>query len=500
MPLSAPRRRLWPWFAGGLAALVLAGVLARRPLAAAVITTSLRMAGAGDVRLAVTEASPWQVEMQDVSLRFRTQRFAAEQITFERASWWQPTLGAVRVAGARVPVTLDGSDTNPWAWSTYTGSGGGGVSPAAALAVPVEEVTVDGVLAVQVAGQPEQELRVHFAARLDDGRRWSGNATAEAPGFRAEVTAGFSAAKGTLDFQVTRAELDLQRWEGFVQQLVVLPGGRWELAGRLSGTAEGGYADGQLVANGTVRLREGRFVYPARGVTAEGVEADFTFTDFDRFTSAPGTVRIAELKAGEIRATALDLELAFLGPEHVAVSRASLEALGGRLAAEPFNFFPRQDELEATLLADGIDMAQVLALVKDPPAKAQGRVDGRVPIRIDASGLRFGSGWLELKRGVYAEVQLNAAGLLTRGVSPSDLRYATLQRVESGLLRLKLAELRLDLRPRHAPPGRTATIKLVGEPVDPTVKAPVNLDLNINGPLEQLLNLGLDSRVRFGGF
>ncbi len=500
MSVPVPRRRFWLWVAASLLGLAVLLVLARRPLAAAVIGTSLRLAGAGDVRFAVTAASPWEVEMQDVSLRFRTQRFAAERVRFERASWWRPSLGAVRVAGARVPVTLDGSDTNPWAWSTYAGGSGGAVSPTAALAVPAEEVSIDGVLAVQVAGQPEQEVRVVFAARLEDNRSWSGRVTAEAQGFKAEAEGTLDPATLAAQFRLRHVELDLARWQGYIQQLVVLPAGRWDLGGRLSGTAEGSYADGQLAAHATVQLRDGTLGYPPRNLVATGVAADFVVTDLERFVTAPGTVRVAELKAGEIRATALELELAFDTPERIAVSRATLEAFGGRLAAEPFRVFPRQDELEATLLVDGIDVTQVLALVKDAPAKAQGRVDGRVPIRIDAGGLRFGSGWLELKRGVPAEIQLNASGLLTRGVAPSDLRYPTLQRIEAGLLRLRLNQLRLDLRPPGGPPGRSATIRLAGEPVDPSVKAPVNLDLNINGPLEKLLNLGLDSRVSFGGF
>lgn len=500
MSAPAPRRRLWPWVVAVLGVGLLTLVFARRPLAAAVLNTSLRLAGAGDVRFAVTEASPWEVEVQDLSLSFRTQRFAADRVRIERASWWQPSLGAVRVAGARVPLTLDGSDTNPWAWATYSGSGGGAVSPAAALAVPADEVTVDGVLAVQVAGQKEQEVRVQFAARLEDDRSWSGRFTAEATGFKAEAEGTLDPATLAARFHVRHAELDLARWQGYIQQLVVLPAGRWDLGGLLSGTAEGGYAGGKLTAHATVSLRDGMLGYPPRSLVATGVSADFTITDLDRFITAPGLVRIAELKAGEIRATALELELAFDTAERIAVSRATIEAFGGRLAAEPFKVFPRSDELEATLLVDGMDVKQVLALVKDAPAKAQGRVDGRVPIRIDAGGLRFGTGWLELKRGVHAEVQFNASGLLTRGVAPNDLRYPTLQRIEAGLLRLKLNELRLDLRPPGGPPGRSATIRLAGEPVDPTVKAPVNLDLNINGPLEKLLNLGLDSRVSFGGF
>lgn len=498
MPSAAPRtfRSKLAWAAAAVVLLFLLGVFLRKPLAASVLASGLRLAGAGDVRLEVTALSPWGLEMRDVGFRFRTQRFDAQRVSFDRPRWWSTSLGRMQVEGARVPLVLDGSDTNPWAWSTY-GSGGKAPSAGVVLAAPIEEVSIDGVLAVQVAGQPEQELRVRFAAKMDDNRAWTGRVTAEAPGLTAEVEGTVNPAGPEANLRVTQAEVDVGRWEGYIQQLVVLPAGRWELAGKLSGTADLTYADDKVAARGTVRLREGRFGYPPRSVVAEGVEADFTFTDFDRVESEAGTVRIATLRAGEIRASALELDLAFRGPEHLAVSRARLEALGGSLTAEPFNFFPRQDELEATLRVDGIDVEQVMALVKDPPAQARGRVDGRVPIRIDAGGLRFGSGWLELKPGVYAEVRFQASGLLTRGVSPGDLRYPTLQRIEAGLLRLKLHQLRLDLRPPGGPPGRTATIKLAGEPVDPTVKAPVNLDLNINGPLEQLLNLGLDSRVRF---
>jgi hypothetical protein len=88
--------------------------------------------------------------------------------------------------------------------------------------------------------------------------------------------------------------------------------------------------------------------------------------------------------------------------------------------------------------------------------------------------------------------------MLTRGIDPKSPTFAVMQKVESGLLRLKLGELRLDVRPPDAPAGRSATLHLAGEPTDPQVKAPVQLDLNVNGPIEALLNLGLNSRVRSG--
>lgn len=476
---------------------VLALVMLRKPLAAAAITSSLRLAGAGDIQLRVAEASPWGLLVENLGFKVRTQRFDAERVRVERRHWWSASLGRVKVEGARVPVTIDGSDTNPWAWSTYEGQ-----APAAVgsnVVVPADEVSVDGVLVVKAAGQTDQEVTVKFDARPDGKDRWTATTEVRGPGLAATGKGTFALPDQSLDFNATLAELDLARWQGFIQSLIVLPGGRWDLAGRISATVAGRYAAEQLAASGQVTLKSGRFYYPERDVTAEGVDAEFTFTDFDRVISQPGTVRMERLIAGGITVQDVDLGLAFEGPDVLAVSRASLRAFGGRLSAEPFKFFPKQNELEFTLLADGIVVEQVMALAKDVPAQATGLVDGRVPVRVDGGGLRFGRGWLELKPGTYAEVKFNAEGLLTRGVAPSNPSYTTLKRVESGLLRLQLTELRLDIRPPNQPAGRSAMVKLAGAPVDKNVKAPVNLTLNVNGPIEQLLNLGMDRRLNFGG-
>jgi hypothetical protein len=194
----------------------------------------------------------------------------------------------------------------------------------------------------------------------------------------------------------------------------------------------------------------------------------------------------------------LEAEFAFANAHQITVTRATLGILGGSVAAEPFKYFMDLRELEAVLVINGVDVGEVMALTQDLPAKASGRVNGRLPVRIDGSGLRLGTGWLALKPGVYAEIQFNATGLLTGGTATNSPSYAVLKKIESGLLKLKISEMRLDIRPPDAPPGRSAQLHLVGEPVDPEVKAPVILDLNVNGPLEKLLNLGLDSRVRFG--
>src|SRR5258708_7319341 len=91
----------------------------RRVLLGAAGLAVTLLAGASEIKFTITEASPWRVVVEDIGFSVRTQGFAAKRVTFTRAHWWTPSLGTVRVEQARVPITVDGSDTNPFTWSTY---------------------------------------------------------------------------------------------------------------------------------------------------------------------------------------------------------------------------------------------------------------------------------------------------------------------------------------------------------------------------------------------
>lgn len=494
MTLTLNKRSLF--LGAGVLALVtlLALLLARLTLTGMAVNALLQLAGASEIKFNVARASPWHVVVEDIGFQVRMQPFAAKRVTFARSHWWTPSLGAVRVEQARVPLTIDGSDTNPWSWATYK-STKTSVQP---WQVPLEELTVDGKLVVQAAALPAQELTVQIDARLTPQKTWEGRVQAAGPGLALLGELNYDMAKDTVVFRLPAVSLDLKDWQAFVQRLVLLPGGTWDMAGKFTGSAEGRLAGKMLTTSGTVHLREGRAANPQRTITAEGIEADLEFTDFAEVFTKPGSLRIREVRTGQLALRDLDAEIALGGPNKIAVNRVSFQTLGGTVTTEPFNYFLSLREVETVVLVDGINIEQVMALTRDLPAKAVGRVNGRFPLRLDDSGVRLGTGWLQLKPGVYAEIQFNATGLLTGGASPSSPGYAVLKKVETGLLKLKISELRLDIRPPNAPAGRSAQLRIAGEPVDPDVKAPVILDLNVNGPLEKLINLGLDSRLSFG--
>jgi hypothetical protein len=401
----------------------------------------------------------------------------------------------VTVEQARVPVTIDGSDKMAMAWPPNKSGGKASVEPWQA---PLEELTVDGQLLVKAAALPPQELAVKIDARQTAEKNWTAHVQADGPGFSLRGEATYDTRQDELVFKVPAATLDVKTWQQFARRLVLIPGGDWEAEGKFTASAEGRLAGKELTTTGKVELRDGRANNAALGVTSEGIEFTLEFTDIAKVITRPGTLRIRDLSAGKLRMQQMDYEFALAGPEKIAITRVNFQALGGTISAEPFNYFPSLRELDAVVLVDGLNIEEIMALTKELPAKATGRVNGRFPLRIDDSGLRLGTGWLQLKPGVAAEIQFSTSGLLTSGVSPNTPQYAVLKKVETGLLRLKISEMRLDIRPPNAPPGRSAQLHLAGEPVDPEVKAPVVLDLNVNGPLEKLINLGLDSRLSFG--
>ena len=470
--------------------LLLVGLAARVFLTGLAVGAALKSAGASEVRFQVTQASLWRVVVEDLGFLVRLQPFTAKRVSLDRAHWWSLSLGKLQVQQARMEVKVDHLTGNQPAAPA--------ASSAPPVSVPLEEISIDGQLVVQAAGLPDQALTVKINAQPYGPGGWSGQTEVTAPGLALKGTGRLAGSNGELDFTVPELSLDLKKWQGFLQHFVNLPMDDWEVEGIFSGNAAGRLAGGKLTAGGSLKLRDGRASSVAKAVAAEGIAADVEFTDFALVTTKPGTLTIRELRTGQLTMRDLQWGFALEGPDKIAVSQVSLKTLGGRVAAEPFRLVPSRQELDAVLLVEDVNVEEVMALTKDLPAKATGRVNGRVPVRINQDGLRLGTGWLELKPGVYAELQLNAKGLLTGGAKPGSPGFAVLQKVESGLLKLKISELRLDIRPPNAPEGRSAQLHIAGEPVDKDVKAPVTLDLNVNGPLEKLINMGLDSRLSIG--
>ena len=230
------------------------------------IRSALRMAGATEIKFRTMEAVPARVVVEDLAFRLKSQLFTARRLTLDRPRWWRISLGQVQVEGARVALTIDGSDTNPWSWSTYQGE----AAPAESMSLPVESLVLEGEVTVRAALQPEQRLVVKLAGAPKGQADWVGSLVVDGPGFKLAGGGTLLGWGAELDFQVHSAELDLKTWQGFIQRTLLLPGGPWELGGKLTGVAEGHVTAKRFAATARVSLRDGRMRAATQDVTEIG--------------------------------------------------------------------------------------------------------------------------------------------------------------------------------------------------------------------------------------
>ncbi len=161
-------------------------------------------------------------------------------------------------------------------------------------------------------------------------------------------------------------------------------------------------------------------------------------------------------------------------------------------------------EGELALEVTDVDLADIVKL-SDPGNKyfrsAQGRVAGAIRLGLRAGEISVGAGHLEIPEGTTAIVAFQPSpGLLTSYVPAQVAKiYPGLGAIEEGRTPLEARVLRLVFQPEPDADGRRAKIRLEGRPLDPKLIAPLELDINVSGPLESVLRRAFDSRLHIGG-
>ena len=146
---------------------------------------------------------------------------------------------------------------------------------------------------------------------------------------------------------------------------------------------------------------------------------------------------------------------------------------------------------EFVIYADKVDLGEVFMLVMPFEGRMEGVLYGRFPVvlrknRVELSGgylysLPNQGGVLKLNNPAQMESLLNRAGI-------TDDREKSLSKALSDL---DLSTIRLDFEPR-LDGDSSLRIKLNGKSNYQKRPAPVSLNLNLNGQLQQLLDLGMD--------
>jgi len=474
-------RSRWVWIVVAVLLVTGAGLAARFWLGGYVVRSVLRMAGASEIRHGAVRGTPGLMQVENLSFKVRSRSFAAARVTLQRESWWMASLGNVRIEGARVPVVLDQSDTDPWNWTTYD-QGGLGDGP---VNLPFESLDLDGELIVRMATVPDMPITVKLEGRPRTGSSWVGSLVAEGEGFRLAGGGSLLRAGQELDYQVHRAELDLAVWSRHIQRLVPLPGGPWEMGGRLTGVSEGKVTAKRFAATAQVTLRHGAMQAGTTDVGASGAEAELEFSDLWKLRTKTGTLRLAELRVGRLPFRQVTADFGLWDGRAITVNRATAEALGGWVEVGTFRYELNQRALALNLQAKGIRAPALLGLTVGVVPRFTGRVGGVLPLRIHGDGVQISDGVLALEPGSAGELQFDATALLRSGVKLEPAAEQVFKAAGRASVVLRLESLQFEIRPAGLPLGASARAQVTGT-VDGT---PVAFTYHVNGAVERYLRI-----------
>lgn len=285
----------------------------------------------------------------------------------------------------------------------------------------------------------------------------------------------------------------------FVQKLVPALAD-WEGGGTVGFTATLEKAGEGWQASGTLSLSEVVLRHEPTQIEVAGVHGRIHWRFADGIVSTvPGQVlTFSSIQWEDVETGAGEAEWQLLSPEQLRVDLAVLHWAGGRISAGQFSFNPTEPDVSVLLHAHGVRLEELLTMLPKFEARGEGVIDGRLSLRIRPDGVRLEPGQLSLRPGVTARLQLPPRAWFTEGMSPGQPNFENLRMVERALEDLSLSHFRIDfLSPEEA--EADLRLQIAGQSAAKDLPAaPINLTLNVHGPIRDLGNWFLNPRVSMG--
>ena len=360
--------------------------------------------------------------------------------------------------------------------------------------LPLMNGTLAGVLHL-TASAPE--LAWHLAVRPADAGVVALEFSVEGQDAHLDVQARLDPATGEGTWQIVQCRLDLASWSAALTENIPSLA-NWQFRGTLAVEGRGTIKQGAFDGTATLELADGGMDNAKRKSSCDGLALRITLAGLQPLCTEPAqvlSVRTAEFGGIELHDSRISFALTSDGQVHV----GSLEStgLGGKFSAEPFTFALSQPSITWVARARGIDLEQLRSVV-DPGQlrikQAAGHVSGKLTVHLDHGSLTVGPSALVLTKGEMAQVVFQPApGLFTRILySNKDIRkaYPGFAQIELGKMPLVMKTFRLRFYPDGEQGSRTILIQLEGGSTDPGFAAPLVLEVNIHGPVQQLLHGG----------
>ena len=261
-------------------------------------------------------------------------------------------------------------------------------------------------------------------------------------------------------------------------------------SGRLAAEAEIRFWGTRPHVLGRARVMEGRV--RSGEMEVEGLAADVPFESGRSFrTIERPVVTFLHAKAGNVR---LDQgRFAFqLSPKELFIDRMEVGWCKGSLNAYSvhLNFADPKDDF--VVYADRIDLGEALMMVMPFRGEMEGVLYGRFPVGFDRGHVKLSTGFLYSLPGQGGKLRLEDNAQMLSLLDKSGIKGNVQVPLSKALSNMDFSTFKMELEPKTDGDG-TLRLKMVGQSNDKDWPAPVDLNLNLHGPLETLLNMGINA-------
>ena len=187
-------------------------------------------------------------------------------------------------------------------------------------------------------------------------------------------------------------------------------------------------------AAATTRLRGGTFQHRQNRVTIEGIQMDLFIPDLIKMHSAPGQqLKFARASFGEMNIENGEIDFQIESTQSLLVEKSHFTWCDGKVEAPAIRFTSGIEDYNVILYCDRLNLSQVLQQFGAATVKAEGQLNGRIPLRYRNGQLSFTDGFLYTTPGESGKIRMTDTEILTAGIPPDTSQYVQMELARKAL-------------------------------------------------------------------
>ena len=294
--------------------------------------------------------------------------------------------------------------------------------------------------------------------------------------------------------------------------------------GRLAQKSSGYYADATLNLGGNLIYSDGRFsgkidtqienirlTSMEKEFTLDGGSLDIHLTELPKIKTGPKQkISFQSLKFGKITADNGLVEFQIESPESIFIEKGEVQWSDGHVYTQALRFSPKVKDYDLIFFCDRLHFAKLLEQLGAAAADGQGRVNGRIPVRITDGKFFLENGFLYSTPGEGGKIKLTETGLLTAGIPKDTPQFAQIDLAREALKDFSYDWTKLEIN-SESDEDLLLHLQINGKPSNPLpfvyskefggfvrvdASSPgsrfqgIKLDVNFRLPLNQILHYG----------